>query len=72
MPYFADNSPFIRYDGDYWITGEDFTLNDINISGVVNVNTNERNGWGETSKTVERPGCLSYQTSLQWQPGFFF
>ena len=41
------------YNYDYWITGEDFTLNDINISGVVNVNNYERDGWGETSKTVK-------------------
>jgi hypothetical protein len=41
------------YNYDYWIDEEEFTLNDINISGAVNVKTNERNGWGETSKTVK-------------------
>jgi hypothetical protein len=53
MPYFADNPPFALYNYNYWITEEDCTLNEINISGVVNVKTNERDGWGETSKTVK-------------------
>ena len=53
MPYFADNASFILYNCAYWITEEDFTLNGTNLSGVVNVKTNERNGWGETSKTVK-------------------
>jgi hypothetical protein len=53
IPCFADSMPFMLYNCDYWVTEEDFTLNDANLSGVVNVKTNERNGWGETSKTVK-------------------
>jgi hypothetical protein len=47
----------MRYNCDYWITGKIFTLNNANLSDVVNVEINERDGWGETSKTVKGPGC---------------
>lgn len=42
------------YNYDYWITEEGFTLNDINISGVMNVKTNERDGWGGNQQDREK------------------
>ena len=72
MPYFADNPPFMLYNYDYWITGEDFTLNDINISGAVNVDTNERDGWGENQQDRKSSGCLATKPPCNGSPTSFW
>jgi hypothetical protein len=71
MPYFADSVPFMLYNYKYWISEQDFSLNDINLSGAANVNTNERDGWGETSKTVQSPGCLATKPPCNGNPASF-
>ena len=42
-----------------------------NISGVANLNTNERDGWGETSKTVQSQGCIATKPPCNCSPASF-
>jgi hypothetical protein len=71
MPYFAHCIFSMLYNRHYWITKEEFSLNSINLSDAMSVNIKERDGWGETSKTVKSPGCLATKPPCNGGPASF-